>query len=310
MRTKRMAKGASALVVDEPEGRRRRSDAARTENEARLHGSRERRPGTFRRTVVALPAAPARRPQSTCWRSCSRAHYGDRVLASPANENNEIGVSKVLLAVQPKHEPRRRNGRAPRRRHRRRSAASRVRTSASSPISAKRTWKFSVPASGWHKPSGRLFSLGAHAVLNASDSDPRCARAACRSRRIWYGAGCAATPGVWIADHRTLLLTYGADRQAHEFDIRVPGMHNRANLAAAIGGCARARGAARSTRSAVPALTLPPDRYERNTVPGGIQTDLRCVQCERERHVGGARRVCRRGRPPHRRAGKHGRTRR
>ncbi len=37
--------------------------------------------------------------ESVSERSCSPARYGDRVLAAPSNENNEIGVSKLLLSA-------------------------------------------------------------------------------------------------------------------------------------------------------------------------------------------------------------------
>jgi len=121
-----------------------------------------------------------------------------------------------------------------------------------------------------------IFASGALPILNLGDPDSR-ARAGLLSRRPhWFGALDAAG-GDLPEGHVTLV---GADRvivhdpQALEgrverpLDVRLPGAHNLANLAAAF-AAALALGADLSVLCGiVPSLALPSGRYERSQIGG------------------------------------------
>lgn len=267
-----MAKGASAVVVDEAEAAGGAPALLVTDTKRAfmdLAGAARRE---FAGRVVGITGSAGKTTTKHLLAQLLAAHFGaDAVLVSPANENNEIGVSKVLLAVQPQHRAvvvemgARHEG----------DIAALVQIARPHIGVLTNIGEAHLEIFGSRERLARtkwaLFSLGAQAVLNANDSESTLRAAALPEPPLWYGTGSPRMPGVWIADHRTLLLTYGADRQAHELDIRLPGMHNRANLAAAIAAALALGVPVEELVAAVPPLTLPAGRYERTTVPGGMQ---------------------------------------
>ena len=199
------------------------------------------------------------------------AHYGaDDVLASPANENNEIGVSKLLLAAQPYHRVlvvemgARHEG----------DIAVLVQIARPQIGILTNIGEAHLEIFGSRERLARtkwgLFSLGAQAILNANDSESVVRAGGLESPPLWYGTGTPGVPGVWIEDDGTLKLTYGAHTETHALEIPFPGAHNRANLAAAIAGALVAGVPAETIAARVAQLTLPPGRYERMTLPGGL----------------------------------------
>jgi UDP-N-acetylmuramoyl-tripeptide--D-alanyl-D-alanine ligase len=88
---------------------------------------------------------------------------------------------------------------------------------------------------------------------------------------LWFAAGEPASPGVYVVDAKRLVLTYGAEKREFAIDLRLPGAHNRANLAAALAAALLLGIAAEDLVQGIPRLTLPAGRYESITVEGGTR---------------------------------------
>jgi UDP-N-acetylmuramoyl-tripeptide--D-alanyl-D-alanine ligase len=116
-----------------------------------------------------------------------------------------------------------------------------------------------------------LFSLGAQAVLNANDSESVMRAAALATPPLWFGVGDPRMPGVWFPNERTMTVTYGAQPATHAVDIRVPGAHNRANLAGAMAAALVLGIPVDELIAAIPHLKLPAGRYEAFEVAGGAR---------------------------------------
>jgi UDP-N-acetylmuramoyl-tripeptide--D-alanyl-D-alanine ligase len=196
------------------------------------------------------------------------AHYGaDRVLASPANENNEIGVSKLLLSAAAQHEVlviemgARHEG----------EIAELVQIARPHIGVLTNIGEAHLEIFGSRERLARtkwgLFSHGAQAVLNAEDSESALRAPALNSAPVWFGTGEPRIPGVWIVDERTLRVSDGETRD-YAIDVRVPGRHNRQNLVAAIAAALVAGVPVKTIVSAIPSLTLPAGRYETIAVAG------------------------------------------
>lgn len=196
------------------------------------------------------------------------AHYGEeRVLASPANENNEIGVSKLLLASGPQYEVlviemgARHEG----------EIAELVQIARPHLGVLTNIGEAHLEIFGSRERLARtkwgLFSQGAQAVLNAEDSESALRAPALAQAPFWYGTGEPRVPGVWLVDERTLLVSNGKMQQ-FAVDVRLPGRHNRQNLAGAIAAALLLGVPERQIVAAIPALTLPAGRYETIALAG------------------------------------------
>lgn len=266
-----VGKGAAAVIVDReeaagsapalvvPETKRAYMDLAATARAA------------FPGRVIGITGSAGKTTTKHLLAQLLAAHYGaDDVLASPANENNEIGVSKLLLSVQSYHRVlviemgARHEG----------DIAALVQIARPQIGILTNIGEAHLEIFGSRERLARtkwgLFSLGAQAVLNARDSESVLRAAALDSPPLWFGAGKPLVPGVWIEDDGTLRLTYGSRIETHALQIPFPGAHNRANLAAAIAGALVAGVPAETIAARVAQLTLPPGRYERMTMPGGM----------------------------------------
>jgi UDP-N-acetylmuramoyl-tripeptide--D-alanyl-D-alanine ligase len=116
-----------------------------------------------------------------------------------------------------------------------------------------------------------LFAQGAQAVVNAHDSESAMRAASLATPPLWFAAGEPASPGVYVVDAKRLVLTYGAEKREFAIDLRLPGAHNRANLAAALAAALLLGIAAEDLVQGIPRLTLPAGRYESITVEGGTR---------------------------------------
>ncbi len=203
--------------------------------------------------------------------------YGTRVLASPANENNEIGVSKLLLnANNADHDVlvvemgARHFG----------DIANLVEIAKPDVGVLTNIGDAHVEVMGsrerLEETKWGLFSGGARAILNASD-EASIRRAPSLQRSVhWYLAtredGDIPTNGRVTALAGTSLLQ---DIDAgvvttRAVDVRLPGDHNRANLAGAIAGALELDVDLDAIVQAIPDLTLPAGRYERMPLPSGV----------------------------------------
>ncbi|HEY9179480.1 MAG TPA: UDP-N-acetylmuramoyl-tripeptide--D-alanyl-D-alanine ligase [Candidatus Baltobacteraceae bacterium] len=197
------------------------------------------------------------------------AHYGeDRVLASPANENNEIGVSKLLLSSTQQH------------------AVLVIEMGARHEGDIAELVQIAQPHIGVLTNIGEahleifgsrerlartkwgLFSQGAQAVLNAEDSELSLRAAALPAPPVWFGTGEPRTPGVWIVDEHTLAVFSGGTMERFPIDVLLPGRHNRQNLAAAVAAALLLGVPAEELVPVIPLLSLPAGRYQTIAVAG------------------------------------------
>ena len=222
----------------------------------------------FTGRVIAITGSAGKTTTKELLAQLLTAHFGaERVLASPANENNEIGVSKLLLSSSAQH------------------AVLVIEMGARHEGEIAELVQIAHPHAGVLTNIGEahleifgsrerlaqtkwgLFSLGAQAVLNAEDAESTLRAPGLGSAPLWFGTGEPRIPGVWIVDERTLLVSNGGMHH-FEIDVRLPGRHNHQNLAAAIAASLLLGVPAESIVRAVPSLRLPAGRYETILVAG------------------------------------------
>lgn len=125
-----------------------------------------------------------------------------------------------------------------------------------------------------------LFSRGATAVLNAQD-EVSCERAAAlpqRQRTRWFVAVAGAAKLAAFDEFERLTAVAGDALVAREAGIverftiesSLPGLHNRANLAAAVAGAQTLGMVPQELLPAIAGLTLPQGRYDRLTLASGL----------------------------------------
>ena len=223
----------------------------------------------FEGRVVAITGSAGKTTTKHLLAQLLEAHYGpDAVLASPANENNEIGVSKVLLSGSPRH------------------AVLVIEMGARHEGEIAELVQIAQPHAGILTNIGEahleifgsrerlartkwgLFSQGAQAVLNAQDTESALRAPALNAPPVWFGTGEPRVPGVWIVDEHTLMVSSGEKGERLEIDVRLPGRHNRQNLAAALAAALLLGVPAGELVPVIPLLTLPAGRYQTIAVAG------------------------------------------
>lgn len=218
--------------------------------------------------VVAITGSAGKTTTKHLLAQLLASHYGEqRVLASPANENNEIGVSKLLLSCGPQYDVlviemgARHEG----------EIAELVQIARPHIGVLTNIGEAHLEIFGSRERLARtkwgLFSQGAQAVLNAEDRESALRAPALANPPLWFGTGEPRVPGVWIVDEHTLLISNG-QRQHLGIDVRLPGKHNRQNLAASLAAALVLGVPAGDLAKVIPSLTLPPGRYETIAVTG------------------------------------------
>lgn len=201
------------------------------------------------------------------------AQTGKKVAATPQNENNEVGVSKLLVALEGDEE------------------IVVIEMGARHEGEIGELVQIALPHIGILTNIGEahleifktrerlaetkwgLFSGGAVAILNAADEESRRRAPSLQRAPGWFAAGEAARanvplPATLIPDGQTIVFADGAGREEFVMQTALPGEHNLMNLAAAA-TAARATGMAPSAIvAAIPGLVLPPGRYERIALDG------------------------------------------
>jgi UDP-N-acetylmuramoyl-tripeptide--D-alanyl-D-alanine ligase len=118
-----------------------------------------------------------------------------------------------------------------------------------------------------------LFARGARAVLNLADEVSRARANTLPAPPLWFGVGEAlppiGAPAVVVRDATTLVVHDGTARVEHPIEVRVPGTHNRANLAAAIAAAIALGTSPSQLAPHVGELTLPAGRYESHALAHG-----------------------------------------
>ncbi|HTV74298.1 MAG TPA: UDP-N-acetylmuramoyl-tripeptide--D-alanyl-D-alanine ligase [Candidatus Acidoferrales bacterium] len=125
-----------------------------------------------------------------------------------------------------------------------------------------------------------IFSSGAQPILNAADAQSRSRAAGLATPPQWFDVLCVGggdlpapshvtTAIVEDVDRAAISLVHtgeGAQRESVRLDLQLPGYHNRWNLAAAAAAAHALGFSLEAIAEAVPSLRLPAGRYERSRV--------------------------------------------
>ncbi len=237
--------------------------------------------GLFRGRVAAITGSTGKTTTKEFLAQLLRSTYGERVLASPNNENNEIGVSKLLLnASNQTHD------------------VLVVEMGARHYGDIEALVEIAAPDTGILTNVGdahleimgsrerlaetkwALFSRGAHAVLNADDAVARRRGPSLRPPPHWFFFDDAratkqkrdvSPPYTAVIGDDRLVHNENGRAQEHAVDVRVPGAHNRENLAAAVAGALELSVPIEPIVAAIPDLRLPAGRYDSIPLPGGVR---------------------------------------
>ena len=206
------------------------------------------------------------------------SRYGERIAVAPANENNEVGVSKLLLsASNDEHD------------------AIVVEMGARHYGDVEELVAIARPHVGILTNVGEahleiagsreriaemkwaLFGAGAKAVLNARDAVSLARAETLPAPPHWFladeesGADAVGFGRVTALLARSRLIDVDGGRRVFDRRVRVtvPGAHNGANLVAALAGAIELGADLAAMSDLIPALRLPPGRYESFDMPGG-----------------------------------------
>jgi UDP-N-acetylmuramoyl-tripeptide--D-alanyl-D-alanine ligase len=233
----------------------------------------------FEGVVVGVTGSTGKTTTKTLLAQLCQGQFGDRVLAAPGNENNEIGVSKLLL-----------------------SACNEAHDVVIAEMGARRYGDVALlvdiarPHLGILTNIGdahveimgsrerlaetkwALFSKGASAVLNAAD-EVSVARAPMLAQQPHWFVAMPSEPVPELSSSFDSLTAVVGERRllsrdrgmACEYEIQanVPGLHNRANLAAAIAAALELGVSFERLIPEIPTLHLPQGRYDRIAIEGG-----------------------------------------
>lgn len=233
----------------------------------------------FRGLVIAITGSAGKTTTKSFLHQLLATRYGNRVVSAPANENNEIGVSRLLLSLSSDaHE------------------VAVVEMGARRPNDIADLVRIARPDIGvltnigdahleimgsrerLEEAKWALFSGGARAILNGLDEASFRRARALSQPPDWFAAvedsglpamHAALHPYTAITADDRILRRDGEGRyEERRVDVTVPGLHNRANLAAAAAAALRAGVSLDAIAEAIPRLTLPEGRYDRLDVDG------------------------------------------
>ena len=230
----------------------------------------------FRGRIVAITGSTGKTTTKVLLAQLLAARYGSRVAVAPANENNEIGASRVLLrATNEEHDVlviemgARKYG----------DVAELVAIARPHLGILTNIGEAHLEIMGSRERLAEtkwaLFGAGAGAILNADDpiSVARAPQLAVPPH--WFAVReedariePAARATVLLGTKR-LALFEERGSSLHAVDVRVPGAHNRANLAAAVAGALHLGVPVESVVAAIPGLQLPEGRFESVALPAG-----------------------------------------
>lgn len=271
-------RGAAMLVIDD-EPRRVPGTAAMIVHDTKtaymaLAGVAR---GLFEGRVIAITGSTGKTTTKAFLVQLLSQQYAERVIAAPRNENNEIGVSKLLLnASNEEHDAIVVEMGA---RHFGDIAAL---TAIAKPEVAVLTnvgdahleimgSRERLEATKW-----AIFERGARAVINHRDEASRARAGTLREPPHWFFAGGA---GENVPPHARITALLGRDWLVHRYDevvheravsVSVPGDHNRENLAAAAAAAFELGADFGAVADAMETIELPKGRYEAIDV-GGIR---------------------------------------
>lgn len=272
-------KGAAAIVVD---SRPERALAVATlivkDTKAAYMALAAAARDKFGGRVIAITGSTGKTTTKVLLAQLLATHFGAHVAASPANENNEIGVSKLLLGADPQ------------------TKALVVEMGARHYGDIEVLVNVARPDTGILTNVGEahleimgsrerlaatkwaLFSQGASAVLNARDTVSKTRAPGLGTAPRWFGTGDARVPftqdgarAVFLPDRTTMILIEDGRERRITIDARIPGDYNLENLAAALAGAIELGCDPGALADVIPALRLPEGRYESVTLPNNVR---------------------------------------
>jgi len=269
-------RGAAMLVVDEADARVHGTatllvDRTRLAYMSLAGVAREQ----FKGRVIAITGSAGKTTTKAFLTQLLGVRFGDRVAVSPANENNEIGVSKLLLrASNDEHDVivvemgARQFG----------DIATLVGLAKPEVGILTNIGDAHLEIMGSRdrlaETKWALFANGARAVLNADDSQSIARAELLPHPPHWFAArpdGSGIPLGhatALIGTSRLIDVQTGNTREI-AVDVGVPGMHNRANAAAAIAGALELGVELEAMPDTIAKLRLPQGRFESFATPGG-----------------------------------------
>jgi UDP-N-acetylmuramoyl-tripeptide--D-alanyl-D-alanine ligase len=229
---------------------------------------------TLRGPVIAISGS-AGKTTTKAYLTALLAGAGVAVTATPENENNEIGVSKFLLGLE-SGDPRisvvemgaRNVGDIDVL-----IAAARPEIAVLTNIGEAHLEIMGSRERLAHTKWG-LFRGGARAVLNLADDESRARAGTLAAAPLWFGIGGDPEPpaghdAIVVRDAQTLVVTHASRQREIPIAARVPGAHNRRNLAAALAAAAAAGVSPDSLGPSISRLEQPSKRYETIQLAGG-----------------------------------------
>ncbi len=269
--------GASALILDR--------ESARVPGVATLlvsetlsaymalaAAARER----FQGRVVAITGSTGKTTTKALLAQLLERRYPGRVLVAPANENNEIGVAKLLLAAESDQEVLIAEMGA------RKYGDVAILVAMAQPQIGVLTnigdahLEIMGSRERLEETKWGIFSLGARAILNLSDEASRRRAESLSQAPHWFSAServpqvpAEARVCAVVGRNELLLGDASGKTEAHAIDVRLPGAHNRANLAAALAAALDLGAPVEMLVAAIPFLELPEGRFQRIALPDG-----------------------------------------
>jgi UDP-N-acetylmuramoyl-tripeptide--D-alanyl-D-alanine ligase len=265
-----VARGAAMVVIDELQARVEGAPAmlvGRT-NDAYMALAGAAR-SLFTGRVIAITGSAGKTTTKVLLKQLLATRYGDRVLAAPANENNEVGVSRLLLSLSNE-----------------RHDVAVVEMGARHAGDIAQLVAIARPEIGVLTNVGEahleimgsrreledtkwaIFGLGARAVINAEDTVSTERAASLAEPPHWFAAlddaASFVAPGraTALLGRNRLIECAGGRTREYAVDVRLPGVHNRANLAAALAGALEVDAGLESMIAALPGLELPEGRFQ------------------------------------------------
>ena len=271
-----IAKGAAAVIIDDASARIAGTTTlvvARGLAAYMTVASLAR--DSFRGSVVAITGSAGKTTTKALLAQLLAARYGERVLASPANENNEIGVSHLLLrASNELHDvvvvemgARHFNDIAPL------VAIAKPHVGVLTNIGDAHV-EIMGSRDRLAQTKWALFDGGARAVLNAGDLISQARADSLAELPHWFGTEDDIAPRLHPNARSTSIIgrTCLVDRRGdladeRAIDVRIPGQHNRANLAAAVATALELGVDLDRMVAGIPSLSLPGGRFESTVLP-------------------------------------------
>lgn len=274
-----LRKGAAALVIDQsPQRALEVATLIVADTKAAYMSLASVARSKFHGRVIAITGSTGKTTTKVLLSQLLASRYLKHVAASPSNENNEIGVSKLLLRITNDVQAvvvemgARHFG----------DIAALVEIARPHIGILTNVGEAHLEIMGSRERLAQtkwaIFSQGATAVLNIRDEVSRAYAPQLENPPRWFGLGAARLPelhegerGMFLLDRHTMVLIERGISRTYHLRARLPGDYNLENLAAALAGALELGCDPESLVSAVEDLELPSGRYESINVSHGVR---------------------------------------